>query len=426
MSRANLYQGPQLGIAGNAGWRRGRLPVSGDRNSWFTGGNRDRQDDPSLLDQMGQALSKDVTEIQGAEKEYREGLNKETDATRQFFAGVGDEVKGIGERAQAFLEPEARSLTQAGDSVVTDFLGRSNSVLSDLEANHGRVRNLWGDLVGATEADTQQAIDLAEGGITAAREYGERAIGLAASAASKFGESRIAAIHDTTAGIERRAKNDIRMMESGQRADGTMMSPAELSEFRREKQFDLMQATGSVAAQINAEYDAKQADLDMAVAQITSVTGGQVSEASGRAAGVALGAAELRQRAREGQAGAEERMTGETTAAQLALSGQGLEAERIRASYRQLATGVRETQAQIAQAVPLAGLNLRAQGFTTLFDMVSRNPRQPVSIFAALAEMAKVATAPGGRAARGIGGLEGLGIQGPSSRTGGGLFGRSR
>jgi hypothetical protein len=400
MSRMGLYQGPQF--SGNDGYTRGRLPANrGPSGGQGTGANRAPQD--TLLDQMGRVIGQDVRDIRAAEEENRIALGGVTKDFSSFLGGIDGVVSGAQANATGILDDEAGRIDMLAGGADAAFSQGTAGIADRVAAGANRARELFGEVTGAADQAGAEAMDFARQGVGAAQMYGDKAIGAAQDAAGSFGESRLARIAEETKAIEKRYANDLKMMEGGWQSAN--MSPAEFAAFKRETMFDVGQHTSRISTEINSAYDFKQADLNMAIANVTLAAGQMVTDANARAAATSLGAGELRMRAAEAAARGELDATAQEASVKLAISGQGLEAERIKQGYAQIAASLREQSAMLAQTMPLAALQMRMQGFTAMYQMIQSNPRRPVSRFAALVELAKIATAPGGRNQRPITGF---------------------
>lgn len=363
---------------------------SGATSQWTNGVRNTSNNQPStFLDQFAAGLQSDITNQQLAASEQHNRLNQQIGQFSSFLQGIPGQVQGATQAGVGALSPLVGQLNNLGDEAVANQGRYSAAITGDLQGARGAL----GDAVSVADQSAAAASGYAAAGIDTAREYGNSAIATAREAAGRVDAQRAAVIASTTSGLERRAVNDLRMMDTGMRADGTLMTPAELDAFRREKQFDMGQQIGNVVTQINASYDEMRLNADQALAATQLHAGEDISGAQSRAAAVELEGGQLRVGARQAQAAG---LT-DISRVELALSEQGLEAEKIRQGYRQLSASVQGQIASLLQAGPLTAIDFMMRGQTAMYDMIKQNPRQVVSIASAMAQLATVATSPYGR-----------------------------
>jgi len=177
-------------------------------------------------------------------------------------------------------------------------------------------------------------------------------------------------------------------VNSGLNPDGTMMTPAERQAAQRQLTFDTMQATSGVVSQMREEQSRIAASLGMQLAG-TNISAGQI----------ALGAAGARSEAGRMREGVATTRAGVGTT----VAGQAMDAERIRANYRQLSASLLESGGNMRNAANALAMQLESQGRTAMAEMVRNNPESVVSRFASLLQLYSVSSAPGGGSIRAIG-----------------------
>lgn len=323
---------------------------------------------------MDAAVS-DTGRLQGAADEQYGKVGAAAADYKSFLGGVEGKIQAGTDAAVGTLQGAGNRLLGMGEDVVSGFNARANDILPTLD------KQLAG--VGAQAQDA----------IGTAREFGGKSIAAATAAVSGFDSGFHAQIADSTASIERRALNDQKQWEA-MSASG-QYSHAEIAAARRKNEFDTTQQVGSVKAQLGMQYETTRASLGMALAGVTQKAGEDIVQAQEFAASTGEASAALRANVAT------------------ALTGQGLEAERLKQGYAQMFTGLASQTASIQSASSLAAVQAMMSGNQTYFQMIKENPRSVVSMLAGFMQIAQLATSPGGPAAVNQGG-------------GGGSFGPGR
>lgn len=339
------------------------VPGGATRNS---GPPDPRQTQAGIMGSLVGAQQSDVLNLQGAADEQ---TGRERGAVDRFGNFLGQVPGMIGQGTQmaaGALAQAAGSAAGLGSQVMGDFDRRAGNILPSLDAGLEKVNTLG-----------QQAID-------AAKQWGGAAVAAAENALSGFNSGFHAQVANATAAIERNAMNQNAEWEKAL-ASGTM-SPGAVHGMRREALFDMNQQMGQVKAQLGMSYETTKAQLGMAVAGITQQTGEDIAKTT-------LAAGEMTQ--------ASESLRSQVATA---LSGQGLEAQKILQGYQSLFAGIKQQEANLYSASSMAAVNALMSGNTSLFSMIKESPQNVVSQFAGLMQIAQLMTAPGGMAAVPTGG----------------------
>lgn len=305
---------------------------------------------PSLLDQAGAALKYDVTSEQGA-------------ANRQYERNAG--------ASGGYLE--------AAGNEATGILGESNFESSLLSGFGNELKGYGNQAVNAADRSARTV----EGSASSMENYAQQATGLAAQGISTAGAAIGAfnadvhsKIDSMVAGIDRRSQSQLAMIESGVQADGQPLSAAERWQMHRELSFDTGQQVAAATSQAWDQARNALAGLKMNMASLQE-----------QAAGTALGAGELTKEA--GQM----RLEGAQTR---------MQAENIRQNYAGIRSQMMNLLVSGRASARAMAAQMRVNGMGTFADMIYRNPESVVSLFAGLAQMAAISTAPGGRTAPGV------------------------
>jgi hypothetical protein len=344
----------------------------------------------SLISGAMDAATSDTTRLQGAADEQYNKLSGAAADYKGFLNGIEGKIQAGADAATGTLKSAGDRLLGMGEDVVSNFNRRADGTLTDLDSRLGKVGQY------------------ADDAIATAKDYGGRAIAAASGAVAGFDSGFHAQIADSTATIERRALNDQKQWEA--MAASGQYSHSEIDAARRKSQFDTTQQVGSVKAQLGMQYETTRASLGMALAGVTQKAGEDIVQAQEFAAST-------------GQASAALRANVST-----ALTGQGLEAERLKQGYAQMFTGLASQTASIQSAASLAAVQAMMSGNQTYYEMVKGNPRSVVSMLAGFMQIAQLATSPGGPAAfssGGGGGFSGGGFSGGGNGGGGRNMGSS-
>lgn len=340
----------------------------------------------SLFSSMLDAAQQDTQNLQTAADEQYARLNDAVSGYRSFLGSVDGRIRAGEQAGVGALRDAAGQVLGLRDQIGSSFDQRTRGILPQLDQDISRVRGAGEDAV------------------RFAQEYGERAVGAANMAVQGFDSGYHAQISNAAAMLERRALNDTKEFEA--MAASGQYSPAQIAAARRERQFDMDQQIGAVKADLGMRYESTRAQLGMQLSQVIQQSGDTVVRAALE------------------QGNLESAVAGLRSQVATALSGQGLEADGIRSQLTQVFAGLREQEAALRSSSALAAVNALTTGNTALYEMISGNPRSVVSMLAGLAQIASIATAPGGPAfvnqGGGGGGGGGGGISvGPS---GGGVF----
>lgn len=348
----------------------------------------------ALLTGAMDASQSDAARLQGASDEQYDRLGAAAGDFKNYLGGVEGKINAGANAAVGTLDAAGNRILGMGDQAVNDFNGRTSGILPDLD------KRLEG--VGAN----------AQGAIDTAREYGGKAITAASAAVAGFDSGFHQQIADSTAAIERRAVNDQKQWQA--MAASGEYSHAEIDAARRKSEFDTTQQVGSVKAQLGMQYETTRASLGMALSGVMQKSGEDIVQAQEFAASTGEASAALR--ANVG----------------VAISGQGLEAERLRQGYAQMFTGLASQTASVQSASAIAAVQAMMNGNQAYYQMLRENPRSVVSMLAGFMQVAQLATSPGGPAFinRGGGGTSFGGNNGGSTVSAGlrgniGIGGRS-
>lgn len=326
------------------------------------------------------AQQNDILNLQGAADAQTARAQGQANQFGTFVGAIPGMIGQGTQMAAGALSQAGSSILDAAGHVVSDFDKRTGSILPSLDAGLSRVNALG-----------KQAID-------AATQWGGKAVGAAEAALAGFDSGFHAQIANATAAVERNAMNQNQEWEKAL-ASGTM-SPGAVHGMRREALFDMNQQMGSVKAQLGAEYEKTRASLGMAVAGITQGVGQDIAKTT-------LTAGEM-----------EQASTTLRSNVATALSGQGIESQRLLQGYQQLFAGVKQQESNLYSASSMAAVNALMSGNTALFSMIKESPQSVVSQFAGLMQIAQLMTAPGGMAS--------VPVQGGSLAGGGGQGGNQQ
>lgn len=335
--------------------------------------NRDSQGGGGgAIDSLFGTVTDENARMQAAADRQFGRNNEQIQGYGDFLSTLNPSLMGVSDRNAALLFGAAGQATGLGDTAVRDQRSRGDAIMAALEGDLSRV--------GGTA-------DRIEGDADAALRYGAAGVRAAGNALGGYQSDSQANISATVSGLHRQMQTRSQLVNSGINPDGTMMTPAERQAAQRQLTFDTMQATSGVVSQMREEQSRIAAQLGMQLAG-TNISAGQI----------ALGAAGARTEAgrlREGVA---------TTRATVgsSVSGQALDVERLRTGYRQLASGLLESGANMRSSALTLALQLESQGRIAMAEMVRNNPESVVSSFASLLQLYSVASAPGGAGLRAI------------------------
>jgi hypothetical protein len=312
-----------------------------------------------------------------------EGAQQQAAADRQFDRkqGVIDQMQELAGAAPGEVEAVARAGTDRLGELSQMLGGRADKFLEEsnarLDALGGTVnRDLDQVMRGANRIE--KGVDKAVGAaVSRANQYASDAVGSSKAAADNYQQDQSALIQATVAGIDKRAKEAVRMAQSGLRPDGTRMSPAEQQSMMREMQVSIAAESASVAAQIQSEANNTMASLRNTLAQV-QLGAGEVSLAGGR---LGLEGEQVKTAANQQRLGA----AGLRAETGLGIEQQRQQAEQSALQYRRMQADLTQMGVQIQTAASLDAANLRMQGMGQLADMIDRNPETVVSLYAGLA-----------------------------------------
>ena len=344
---------------------RERLQAAINRSSG-RGGN-------SAVDSLFGVLSDEQQRTQDAADRQFGRNNEQISSYGDFLGNLNPSLMGVADQGASMLYDAAGQAIGLGDAAVAGQQGRGDAIMSALNGDLARVEGTAGRI----EGDANTALGYAAAGVRAA-----------SNAAGNYQSDSQANISATVAGINRQMQTRSRLVNSGLNPDGTMMTPAERQAAQRQLTFDTMQATSGVVSQMREEQSRIAASLGMQLAG-TNISAGQI----------ALGAAGARSEAGRMREGVATTRAGVGTT----VAGQAMDAERIRANYRQLSASLLESGGNMRNAANALAMQLESQGRTAMAEMVRNNPESVVSRFASLLQLYSVSSAPGGGSIRAIG-----------------------
>lgn len=350
------------------------VPPNQQRPGQSSGPPDPRQTQAGIVGSLVEAQQNDVMNLDAASREQTARERGASDRFGNFLGAVPGMIGQGTQMAAGALGQAAGQAYGAGQRLLGDFDRRAGNILPSLDSSLDQV-NQFG----------REAID-------AAKQWGAKAMTAAENALGGFNSGFHTQIANVTASIERNAMNQNAEWEKALASQ--TMSPGAVHGMRREALFDMNQQMGQAKAQLGMEFEKTRASLGMAAAQIAQGVGQDIAKTTLAAGEMTQASAQLRSQVAT------------------ALSGQGLEAERLVQGYQQLFAGIKQQEANLYSASSMAAVNALMSGNTALFQIIKESPFNPVSQFAGLMQIAQLVTAPGGMAS--------VPVQGGSLAGGGG------
>ena len=312
-----------------------------------------------------------------------EGAAQQEAADRQFARkqGVIDQMQTLAGAAPGEVEAVAKAGSDRLGELGQMLGGRADKFLQEsqerMDLLSGRVnKDVDAVLRGADRID--RGVDQAVGGAVAkANAYAAEAVESSRRAETGYEKDQSALIQATVAGIDKRAKEAVRMATAGIRPDGTRMSAAEQQATMREMQVQIAAESATVAAQIQSEANTTLASLRNTLAQV-QIAAGETSLAGGR---LGLEGEQVKTAANQQRLAA----AGLRAESGVAIEQQRQQAEQTALQYRRMQADLTQMGVQIETAAKLDAANLRMQGLGQLADMIERNPETIVSLYSGLA-----------------------------------------
>jgi hypothetical protein len=292
---------------------------------------------PNAIDQLAAALFREVPMQQAAADRQFARNQQQIDEYGNVIDRNAQALRDLGVEQNEMFQGQAGDLRQRGQAGLEQFEKGAAAVTADVRGEVDRANRL---AAGATASYEQTIAETQD-------RVAQDAMVVATS-------------------LRKNAQSAIKMAEAGLRPDGTKMTGAErfaaMTQIRNDTEF---QVSGEIT-RLMSRFNEMRANM-----------GGMLASLKQQQAGTALGGAGT-----IGQVGT-------------ALSGQRVQALGLDAQMQQFASQVSMFGEQLRSAGLLEAANYEAQGRAAMAEMVANNPESIISLYAGLASLFSLASAPG-------------------------------